>query len=233
MDSTLVVVILAAIAIVLIVFRTRKGSKTPTVTRRHWEEYKRSQEEESSTPESEYYLKDVNTGGIIHLSLPKGLEEDFSVIRRDRIDRPDDQIEYNLMLSGIDPDHPSVLAWWVVGIATHAWLLEEVDTNLDRLGTSITDLESQLPDGDGAITYRDSTYDLARAGTMLHYEGGRRPGSDLQRWTFLDERGTKSIVIDRRESEDGVTIYSGQEIWLRDLTVRKPSEEAASPSDSV
>lgn len=224
MDPTILVIIIGAAVIVLVFLRTRRQPRESTVTRRHWEEYKRQQDEYEAASEPEYRLKDVGQGGHLHLSLPKGLEEDFTVVRRDRIDRHDEQIEYDLMLEGADPEHPLWLNWWTVGVYTHAWLLEPSHYSLEQLELNPGLLDEMKRSGEGSLNYRDEPYALEIAGDWLLYEGGRRPAKDFRRWDFRNEKGNRSIVIQERPWEEPqIRVYNGQEIWLRDLTVRVPS----------
>lgn len=224
MDNALLVILLAVAIVVLVFFRTRKGAKQQTVNRRHWDEYKRQQQDDDNAPrQPEYRLKDLNAGGLLHLSLPKGLEEDYSIIQRDRVDRYDDQIEYDLILQGPDPNAITSLNWWTIGIETHAWLLESIDTTPERLGLSDVSLREIRESRSGELTYRDDEYKLEFAGTYVALEGGLRPGKEFYRWDFRNDRNTRSVVIELREwiSPDYI-VYAGKELWLRDITIIQP-----------
>ena len=228
MDNTLVIVVLGAAIIILIFFRTRRsGPKHTTITRRHWEDFKRQQEDEGPPSEPQWTIKEIGEGGELHMSLPKGLEEDYSVRRRDRIEREDEQIEYNLQLSGPDPDHTVWINWWTAGFSTHAWLVEGLDGTLDTLGLNQGILDEMASAGEGTVTYRDREYYLEHSGTMLSYVGGKRPGKEFQRWDFRDEKDSRQILIQLRPWEElGHEIYQGHELWLRDLTIISPRSEA-------
>ncbi len=223
MDNTLLVILLAAAIVLLVFFRTRKGAKPQAVNRRQWDEYKRQQQEDDAPRQPEYRLKDLNTGGLLHLSLPKGLEEDYSVIRRDRVDRYDEQIEYDLILRGSDPNVITSLNWWTIGVETHAWLVESIDTTPERLGLSDDALREMRTSRSGNLTYRDDEYTLEFAGTYVALEGGLRPGKEFYRWDFRNDKNTRSLVIELREwVSPNYIVYSGRELWLRDVTIIQP-----------
>ena len=229
-DPLMLVIVAGAIVLVWMLIRSKRVGRTSTPTRRHWEEYVRAQEEAGGPPEPEWHLKELDAGGKFHLSLPKGLEEDYVVTRRDRIVRSDEQIEYALQLEGGDPDHPMWLNWWKIGIHTHAWLVEPIYCALDTLGLSGNSLDEMRRSGEGSVTYRGRTYTLEQAGALTAFEGGRRPGRDFSRWDFRDESGTRQVLVYLREWEDeGYQTLAGHELWLRDMTIIAPRGQSREP----
>ena len=226
-DPLIAVIAAGAFVLLWMLIRSRRTGRTSTPTRRHWEEYMRVQEEAGGPPEPEWHLKELDAGGKFHLSLPKGLEEDYVVSRRDRLVRTDEQVEYALQLQSGDPDHPMWLNWWKVGIHTHAWLVEPVYYTLDELGLTTDSLAEMQRSGEASVTYRDRTYTLVQSGILTAFAGGRRPGRDFSRWDFRDESGTRQVLVYLREWEDDrYQILAGHELWLRDMTIISPRGES-------
>jgi hypothetical protein len=222
-DNLVLVVGAGALVLIWMFIRSRRGTKTPSHSRRHWEEYMRAQEEAGGAPEPEWHLKELDAGGMFHLSLPRGLEEDYKVTRKDRIERSDEQIEYALEVDSGDPEHPMWLNWQKLGIHTHAWLVEGTGRSMGELGLSSADMDSMRETGEGTLTYRDRKYELVAAETLATYLGGRRPSKDFRRWDFRDETKTRQVVIYHKDWEnESYQVFSGHELWLRDMTIVAP-----------
>ena len=223
----LIVVIIIGLAIlVMMFFRSRRSAKTADVVAKRKLQAIRDQEYDLP-PEPKWGIRDLDCGGHVHLSLPRGLEEDYRIIRRDRVDLPDDRIEYNLIMSGDDPEHPSQIHWWTEGASVHAWRLEEAEYTLDRLGTSAAGLQEMRSTGKGTVTYRERVYSLHSAGLCVRYENCRRPGREFTRWDFRSEEGSRMIRVEMYEGE--VTALAGEELWLRDLKILSPKDIAPDP----
>lgn len=226
-DSTLLIVVVLAIAALLLMFlRSRRSGRTPTLTPRRMAE-KASEEEAAGAPkEPQWKLRDLHAGGKIHLSLPKGLEEDYIVVRRDRILWPDEQIEYDLRLAGDDPNHHVWIHWLTIGVYTHAWLLEAGECTFEDLGLTADKIKEIDASGRGSFTYRDQTYALEKTGRLTLFEGGLRPGVNVTRWDFRNDLDNRQVVVQRSEREPGTYgVLLGRELWLRDLTVIRPRAE--------
>ena len=233
-DTPLMIVVVVAVAVLLLMFlRTRKSGAKVTLTPRRLAE-KQAEEEEAAAPkESQWKLGDLGAGGKIHLSLPKGLEEDYAVVRRDRVIWPDEQIEYDLRLTGEDPNHDVRLYCWTVGVHTYAWLLEAEHYTVSDLGLSAS-LEQMRASGKGECTFKEQTYTLDTARGLTLYEGGMRPGRDIVRWDFRNDADTRQIVVQRNEREEGeCQVLFGKELWLRDVTIIQPRAEGPSPSSAA
>jgi|GEM_PF-1184808 len=221
------VVILAAVVLILLFLRGKKTRVQPTLTPRRMREKAAEEEAVAAPKEPQWKLRDLAPGGKFHLSLPKGLEEDYLVTRRDRLVWPDEQIEYNLRLAVDDPNSRVWLHWWTIGVATHAWLLEGDEYTLERLGLTPEALEAMRQSGEGTITFKDQTFTLERVQHLTVFEGGLRPGRDFVRWDFRNEAGTRQVLIQRKEWEGpDYQVLLGREVWLRDLTVITPRGEA-------
>jgi len=222
--NTILVVILAAAVIVLMFLRTRRARPSVPMPRR----FEDMRAEEAAAPKgSEWHLKDLGPGGMIHLSLPKGLEEDFVVVRRDRVTHPDERIEYDLRLQGEDAAHPAWLNWWTIGVRTHAWLVEGSEYTLARLGLTEEALDEARRSSVGSITFLQEPYTLVEAATLAVLEGGQRPSRDVPRWEYRNARGTRQVLVQRKEWESSgeYQVLIGQELWLRDLTIIAPRGE--------
>ncbi len=237
-NNLMLVAVAAAFVLIWMLIRSRRTAKATGVSRRHWEEHLRDQEEAGGPSEPEWHLKELDAGGMFHLSLPRGLEEDYRVLRRDRIERPDEQIEYALQVESGDPEHPMWLNWHKQGIHTHAWLVEYVESGPAVLGLSSESLGAMRESGVGTATYRDREYTLDSTDILVLYPSGKRPGKDMTRWDLRDETGTRQLLVHLKEwEEEAYQVYAGHELWLRDLTIvaprgGAPAPDAAQPADT-
>lgn len=233
MDNTVIVVILALAVIILFFFRMKKttGLNRNLMPRRLIEKEEAEEQAAISVKEPDWTLKDLTTGGRIHFSLPGGLEESYTVLRRDRIEWPDEQIEYDLLMRGDDPNHEVWLHWWTIGRATHAWLVEVIEKAPAELGFDVTQLEAVRSGGSLKARYRDQDYTLAKAGSLLALENGLRPGKEFARWDFRNEADTRQVLIQRKPwQSEAYRVYTGREIWLRDCTVLAPGGQPGPPT---
>lgn len=230
--SLLVVIVLATVVLMLMFLRTRK-SGAKTMTPRRLAERAAEEEAAAMPKESEWKLRDLGVGGKIHASLPKGLEEDYTVLRRDRLVWPDEQIEYDLRLAGDDPNHDVRIHWWTIGVYTYAWMLEAEEHGSADLGLSAESLEEMRASGKGTCRFRDQIYTLNSARSLILFEGGMRPGKDVVRWDFRNDQDTRQIVIQRNERGEGeYHVLRGREVWLRDLTIIQARAAASSEASA-
>ena len=222
------IIILGIAILVMMFFRSRRTAKrADIVAKRKMQALRDKEHDIDLPPEPEWTVKDLNTGGKIHLSLPKGLEEDYTVTGRDRIDLPDGRIEYDLTMTGIDPDYPSHIHWWSEGSYVHAWLLEETDYSLGRLEIDQGALHEMKASGEGTVRYRDTVFSLHSAGLCARYVACRRPAHEFYRWDFRNEEGSRMVRI--QIEEDNIQILAGEELWLRDLSITIPKSIGDEP----
>jgi len=234
--SFVLVVVLAIAVLVILFLRSKRGHRrADVVTRRKLEMIRNREEDPERAPEPKWTVRDIEEGGRFHLSLPNGLEEDFTVVRRDRVDRPDERIEYDLLLRGADPDYSVSLNWWAMGAGVHAWLMEETAYTLDGLALTADGLREMRQNGSGTLSFREKDYVLDSSGLYARYVGGRRPAREFQRWSFKNEKGDRMVMI--RFEEEAYTVLTGMELWLRDLTVLTPKagvpEEPPEPPEPL
>jgi hypothetical protein len=233
MNNMWIIVVLAMVLLIVVFFRMKRttGVNRKLMPRRLIEKEEAEEEQRVAAKEPDWTLKDLTTGGKIHFSLPGGLEEDYTVLRRDRVEWLDEQIEYDLLMRGDDPNHEIWLNWWTVGKATHAWFVEAIPKTPAELGFDRKQLDDARAGEDLKTTYRDQAYSLAKAGTLLALENGLRPGKEFVRWDFRNEGETRQILIQHKSWQgDEYRVYAGREIWLRDATVLSPRAGEASPS---
>lgn len=234
-SSLLIIVVLAMAVLILMFLRSRRSGAKTTLTPRRMAEIATQEEAIAAAKEPAWRLGDLGVGGKIHLSLPKGLEEDYTVARRDRVVWPDEQIEYDLRLTGDDPNHDVRLHWWTIGVYTHAWMLEAEHYTIADLGLSPESLDGMKASGKGQCAFKEQTYRLHSARTLTVFPGGLRPGKDIMRWDFRNDSDTRQIVIHRNEQGEGeYRVLLGKELWLRDLTIVQPRAElpTSSPASS-
>jgi len=192
-------------------------------------------EEQAVAPkEPQWRLGDLGVGGRLHFSLPKGLEEDFTVTRRDRVIWPDEQVEYDARLAGEDPNHQVWLHWWTMGVRTYAWMLEADEHTMEDIGLTPERLQEMRNSGHGDLVFRDQRYRLDSARRLVIFEGGLRPGKEVSRWDFRNDADTRQIVIQRHEKgEEQYHVLVGTELWLRDVNILQARGSSPASSSST
>jgi hypothetical protein len=225
-----VIFILGIAVLIIMYFRSRRGVKVDRSPRSDRLKAVRDREGGQTFLNSTWTVKDLGEGGRFHLSLSNGLEEDFEVERRDRIDRPDGRVEYDLVVLGPDPDYPYRVHWWVIGSAMNCWLFETGGEGLAGINTDADSLQAMLTSKSGRIVSGDDEYELSLSGVFQRLEGGRRPVREFTRWVFRHEDG-RMIVVQVTDGDYEVLI--GEELWLRDMGIIRPKTPGIGADDTL
>ena len=178
--SFILLVVLVIVFLVVVFFRSKRGHKrADVVTRRKLENIRNREEDPERAPEPKWSVRDIEEGGRFHLSLPNGLEEDFTVTRRDRVDRPDERVEYDLLLRGPDPYYTVSLNWWAMGVGAHAWLMEETAYTIDGLGLTADALREMRTSGTGTLSFREKGIHAGLLRPVRPLRGWQAPGGGV------------------------------------------------------